>query len=447
MIRVLADVFSGVVRRWLPDAFLFAAILTLVVALAGVVFQGQSPVSMVAYWGQGFWDLLNFSMQMALILVTGHVLAMSNPVKKGLDAIADLAKSPPQAIMLVTVVATIACWINWGFGLIVGALMARELASRIRGIHYPLLVAAAYTGFLIWHAGLSGSIPLKLADPGEDVIGQLTGGVAIPVSETIFNIRTLIPVILLLVTLPFLNRMMLPEEHKVIEIDPRLLKQDEEREGSDNPQQEAAERTPAEKFENSPVVSVFLGAMGIGYLIYYFSTGGAVGLNIINFTFLFVGILLHKTPANYLRALSEAIRGVGGILLQFPLYAGIMGMMVESGLAASISNWFVDISTPVTFPLFSFISAGVVNFFVPSGGGQWAVQGPIVLPAAEALGVPINKAAMAVAFGDAWTNMIQPFWALPLLAIAGLGIRDIMGYCILALIWSGIVIGASLMFL
>ena len=178
--------------------------------------------------------------------------------------------------------------------------------------------------------------------------------------------------------------------------------------------------------------------MGLAYLIHFFGFGnGSLGLDSVNFIFLFAGVLLHRTPAAYLRALNQAIRGAGGIVLQFPLYAGIMGMMVNSGLAASISQWFVDISTAQTFPLFAFLSAGIVNIFVPSGGGQWAVQGPIVMPAAEALGVAPARAAMAIAFGDAWTNMIQPFWALPLLAIAGLGIRDIMGYCIVALLWSG----------
>lgn len=441
MIRILAGVFSGVVRRWLPDAFLFAAILTVVVLVAGMATQGQSPVAMIAYWGEGFWSLLTFSMQMVLILVTGHILAMTKVVKTGLDAIAAAARTPAQAIMLVTVVALAASWINWGFGLIVGALMARELANRLHGIHYPLLVAAAYTGFLIWHAGLAGSIPLKIADPGTDAMAELTGGVAIPVSETIFSAQTLIAVLVLFVTLPILNRMMMPKDDDVLEIDPALLKEQRE--------QPAAPTviTPAEKFENSPIISVILAAMGLSYLVYYYAGGGAIGLNSINFAFLFLGILLHWTPANYLRALHEAIRNTGGIVLQFPLYAGIMGMMVHSGLAVSISQWFVDISTPLTFPLFTFLSAGVVNFFVPSGGGQWAVQGPIVMPAAEALGVPAAKAAMAVAWGDAWTNMIQPFWALPLLAIAGLGIRDIMGYCMVALLWSGLVIGACLLFL
>jgi short-chain fatty acids transporter len=247
-------------------------------------------------------------------------------------------------------------------------------------------------------------------------------------------------VIILVLTLPILNRLMMPTADKTIEIDPALLSEPAEAAAR------SSAATPAEWMENSMIISMLLGLMGVGYLIHFFFVkGGSLGLDTVNFIFLFAGILLHRTPARYLAALNDAIRTTGGIVLQFPLYAGIMGMMMKSGLAAAISQWFVEISTPQTFKVFTFLSAGIVNLFIPSGGGQWAVQGPIVMPAAEALGVPLSQAAMAVAWGDAWTNMIQPFWALPLLAIAGLGIRDIMGYCLLALVWSGIVVAALFM--
>lgn len=440
MISGLASFFTKIVRRWLPDAFLFAAILTLLVFAFGIIFQDQSPVSMAKYWGDGFWKLLAFAMQMVLVLVTGHTLAKTNFVGAILKSIAGRANTPAQAILLITFVAVIACWINWGFGLIVGALLAREMARNIKGIPYGLLVASAYTGFIVWHAGLSGSIPLKVAE-STGFMSEITGGIALPVSGTIFAWQNLIIMAALLVTLPLINLMMMPAKKDIIEVDPSLLLDDEE------PVLNKADMTPADKLENSMVVSMLLGALGVGYLLYYFSTGGKIGLNSVNMIFLFAGIILHKTPASFLRAVNEAIRHTGGIALQFPLYAGIMGMMVHSGLATSISQWFVEVSTVTTFPLFTFLSAGIVNFFVPSGGGQWAVQGPIVMPAAAELGVNLSRAAMAVSWGDAWTNMVQPFWALPLLGIAGLGIRDIMGYCVVALLWSGAVISLGLMFL
>ena len=443
MIRRIADLFSKIVRRWLPDAFLFAVILTFAVFVLGMIFEAQTPVEMIKYWGDGFWKLLAFAMQMVLVLVTGHTLAKTKIVESGLKYVAGLAKGPGQAIVITTFVALLACWINWGFGLIVGALLAREMAKKVRGIHYGLLVASAYTGFIVWHGGLSGSIPLKVAETSASFMQEITGGTVIPVSETIFAWQNILISVILLITLPLINKMMMPLKEDIIEVDPALLEEGPAEVGV----RDRAGMTPAEKLENSMIVSILLGIFGIIYIIIYFVRGGSLGLNSVNLIFLFAGIILHKTPANYLRALNDAVKNTGGIVLQFPLYAGIMGMMVNSGLAASISEWFVEISTPTTFPFFTYLSAGIVNFFVPSGGGQWAVQGPIVMPAAKELGVNLGKAAMAVSWGDAWTNMIQPFWALPLLGIAGLGIRDIMGYCIIALIWGGIVTSLILMFL
>lgn len=441
MIKALAGSFSKIVRRWLPDAFLFAVILTFVVFIFGIVFKGQSPIEMVNFWGQGFWKLLAFAMQMVLVLVTGHTLAKTRVVESVLAAIAGLASKPSQAIVVTTVVALIACWINWGFGLIVGALLARQMAKKIKGIHYGLLVASAYSGFLIWHAGLSGSIPLKIAQVSKNFMSAITGGEIIPVTETIFAWQNLLICVILILTLPIINMMMAPDADEIVEIDPALLEETRAQETK------TKGTTPAEKIENSMIISLLLGLFGFAYIVYYFITGGKLGLNSVNMIFLFAGIVLHGTPANFLKAANEAIKNTGGIVLQFPLYAGIMGMMVHSGLAASISQWFVQVSTPMTFPFFTFLSAGIVNFFVPSGGGQWAVQGPIIMPAAKALGVPLAKAAMSIAWGDAWTNMIQPFWALPLLGIAGLGIRDIMGYCVVALLWGGFVISLALTFL
>jgi len=262
------------------------------------------------------------------------------------------------------------------------------------------------------------------------------------VGETIFTTFNLAIAIVLILTLPILVRFMIPPKEETFEIDPSLLETKIE-----DKVDEKAEKTPAERIENTPVISIILFTGALLYLIYYFGEGGTLTLNIVNFIFLFSGILFHWTPKRYIVALYEAVRGSGGIILQFPFYAGIMGMMVSSGLAELISQWFVSISTEFTFPFFAFISGGIVNFFVPSGGGQWAVQGPIMLPAAMEIGVESARAGMAIAWGDAWTNMIQPFWALPALGIAGLKARDIMGYCIIALLYSGVIISLGLLFL
>ncbi|MFT7300242.1 MAG: short-chain fatty acids transporter [Porticoccus sp.] len=439
MIRTLSNFFSRIMQRWLPDAFIIAIVLTFVVLVAGILGQGHTPVKMVQFWGDGVWNLLIFSMQVIITLVTGSVLAQTATVKRGLRKIASLAKTPSHAIILITAFALICCWISWGFGLITSALMAREIARQVKGVHYPLLVASAYSGMLIWHAGLSGSIPLKIAVSDGDVLGSLMNGTTIPLSETIFSWEVMTICLVILLTLPIINRLMMPESHEVVEIDP-----DQSGTGEEIPTQS---NTPADKIENSRLPTMLLGLLGGCYLIDYFMAGGKVGLNTVNFIFLVMGLLLHRSPASYLAALNEAVKGVSGIVLQFPLYAGIMGMMVQSGLAVAISEWFISISTTETFTLYTFLSAGVVNFFVPSGGGQWALQAPIVIPAALSLGIPLNQVAMAVAFGDAWTNMVQPLWALPLLGIARLGIKDIMGYCTVALLWSGLVFTLGMLFL
>lgn len=436
----IVSFFNRVMQRYLPDPFLFVVILTFVVFGLGIILTDSGPYQMVQHWGSGFWGLLAFSMQMVLVLVTGHVLASSTPFKKGLGALASLSKTPGQAIIYVTVVSIVASWINWGFGLVIGALFAKELAKRVKHVDYRLLIASAYSGFVVWHGGFSGSVPLTIATPGhfsEAMIG------IIPTNETIFAPFNVIIVLALLVILPILNRFMLPSKEETIVVDPALLQE--------NSFQAAAlegRLTPAERLENSKVLSLLIGIFGLVFLFWYFASNGfKLNLDIVNFLFLFLGILFHGTPKHFLDAVLNAVKGASGIIIQFPFYAGIMGMMVTSGLAAVISEAFVSISNETTFHLFTFWSAGLVNIFVPSGGGQWAVQAPIMLDAAKALDLSIPKTAMAVAWGDAWTNMIQPFWALPALAIAGLKAKDIMGFCVMVLIVSGAVISLGFLFL
>ena len=439
--------FVTLLQRYLPDPFIFAIVLTLVVFALVMPSTGQGPVQVVEAWAGGFWKLLSFSMQMAMVVVTGHAMASAPAFKRKLAIMAGIAKTPGQAIVLVTVVSAIACWVNWGFGLVVGAIFARELAAKIRGVDYRLLIASAYSGFLFWHAGLSGSIPLAIAG-GANIETVTNGAVtaAIPTSETIFSPMNITILLVMLVTIPLLNRLMHPAPQDTIEFDTSELLELNAAESIDK-----ASMTPAERMENSRVLSGLIGLMGYMFVVYYFVQNGfALNLNIVNFTFLFTAILLHGTPKSLLNAVSDGAKNCSGILLQFPFYAGIMGMMTAVGssgdsLASLISQGFVAISNETTFPLFTFLSAGIVNFFVPSGGGQWAVQAPVMMPAGAELGVDAAKTAMAIAWGDAWTNMIQPFWALPALAIAGLGAKDVMGYCLLALLGSGVIIGLGLM--
>jgi len=450
MLKSVTLFFDRLVQRYLPDAFLFAIILTLVVFLLGIGLTESSPMEMVQHWGNGFWDLLSFAMQMALIVVTGYVLANSPFFESVLAKLARLAKTPGKAIVLVSIITMIACLINYGFGLVIGALFARHLIIQVPTVSYRLLVASAYTGMLVWHGGLSGSIPLTIATPGHFLEDTLS---TIPITETLFSSFNIFIVLALMVTLPILNFFLLKAIEDTEKTDLRRS-QNQLAAAAKPPTHSNLEQTadamtsPADRLENSRVISIIIGVLGLLFIMYHFVQNGLdLNINIVNFIFLFLGILFHQTPRRFLNSVSDAVKNAGGIIIQFPFYAGIMGMMVTSGLSEQMSLWFVSISNEFTFPLFTFISAGIVNFFVPSGGGQWAVQGPIMIPAAMELGVDTAKTAMAVAWGDAWTNMIQPFWTLPLLAIAGLKVKDIIGFCVIAMLWAFIPISIGLLFL
>ena len=423
-----------VVNRWLPDAFLFAVILTIVVFLGAMVATGMGPITMLEKWGNdaGFWGLLSFAMQMALVLVFGNAMASAGPCKKGLGAIANLAHNKKQAIVITTFVSVICCWLNWGFGLVAGALLAKEIAKRVRDVDYPLLIASAYSGFVIWHAGFSGSIPLSLVE------GKTFGDVTYqaPITETLFHPVNLVMVLIILFVMPLINYAMHPDKDHTICVDPALLTDEKER--------TYKIETPADKMEHSKILwAILIAACWIYIVMYFVENGFTLGLNIVNFLFMTLGLTLHGNLRKYVDAISDAAGGAAGILLQFPFYAGIMGMMIAQNdagvsLASTISNFFVNISTPITLPMLSFLAAGIVNFFVPSGGGQWAVQGPIMMPAARAQGISDGLMSMAIAWGDQWTNMIQPFWALPALGIAGLSARDVMGYLVVILLFTGV---------
>ena len=398
MLRALSQPAVKLMERYLPDPFIFVVLLTLIAAAAAILFEGTHPVAVAQMWGDGFWALLAFSMQMLLVLVTGFILASSPPVKKVLALLAGLAKTPGAAILLVSVVSLLASWINWGFGLVVGALFAKELARQVR-VDYRLLIAAAYSGFVIWHGGVSGSIPLTVATPGHFTEGQI--GV-IGTGDTIFAGFNLIIVAVLFVVIPLVNRLMLPTEQDSVYVTRDQLGEDEK--------PVFTPTRPAEYLENSRVLMLLIGVPGLLFLgHYWFVRGGAINLNIVNFMFLFLGIVMHGTARNLLDALNDGIKGGAGIVIQFPFYAGIMAIMTQSGLAEGMSEGFVSISTAATLPFWTFLSAGIVNLFVPSGGGQWAVQAPVILPAAQALGADISRVVMAVAWGDSWTNLLQPF--------------------------------------
>lgn len=433
------------VQRYLPEPFIFAIILTFIAALLAMPICHQTPVEVVEHWGGGVWNLLAFSMQMALVLVCGSTLAAAPVVKRGISVLASLPKSSAGAIALVTAVSAIACWLNWGFGLIVGVIFAKEIARKLPGVDYRLLIASAYSGFVVWHAGLSGSIPLTMATPGEALTAATNGILTapVPVSQTILHPYNLVMVVLVIAALVTVNALMHPKQG-VVTVDPSLLVEEtaEVSETAD---------TPAEKMENSRILAWLIALLGLSYLVIkLFFRGGAFDLNSVIMLFLFVGVILHGTPLSYVRAFTKAASGAAGILLQFPFYAGIMGIITGVGhsgicFGTVISDACISISTPTTYPLLTFLCAAVLNMFVPSGGGHWAIQAPIMFAAGANLGVDPGLTGTAIAWGDAWTNLIQPFWAIPALAIAKLNAKDIMGFCLIDLLVTGVIICGGLL--
>ncbi|KWW24600.1 MAG: short-chain fatty acids transporter [bacterium F082] len=435
------------VQRWLPEPFVFAIILTLVAALLAMPICRQSPLEVLGHWGGGIWNLLSFAMQMALVLLCGSTLASAPVIKRSIRRLAALPKTPVSAIAMVTLVAAVACWINWGFGLIVGVIFAKEIARQVRGVDYRLLIASAYSGFVVWHAGLSGSIPLTMATPG-DSLAAATNGVLtspVPITETIFNPYNCLIVLAVVLALTAVNALMHPKRD-IVTVDPSLLAADD---AADH--QPFGDPTPAQRMDRSPLLAWAVSLLGLAYLTLHLGwQGGAFDLNMVILLFLSLGILCYGTAQSYVRAFASAAAGAAGIILQFPFYAGIMGIITgvgESGICFGtvISNACIAISTPVTYPLLTFLCAAVLNMFVPSGGGHWAIQAPVMFAAGADLGVDPGLTGTAIAWGDAWTNLIQPFWALPALAIAKLNAKDIMGFCLIDLLVSGIIICSGLL--
>lgn len=436
MLNLLIKPLNAVLERYLPDPFVLVLLLTALVMGVALWLGHASPPALLLAWGDGLAGLLSFSMQMMLVLTSGFLLASTALVRRLLDTLAGRLHSAGSALVVVTLVAMAASYLNWGFGLVVGAFFAKAVARRL-AVDYRLLVASAYSGFIVWHGGLSGSVPLTIATPGHFTADKI-GVVA--TSDTLFAGFNLMILLALVVVMPLLNYLMRPGRHEQVLVVPKPEPEDAQsvaRLADDGV-------TTGAGLEHSRFVSGLAALTGLAYLWLYFSQGGSLNLNSISWLFLFLAIGLHQTPARLLAALQQGISGCSGILLQFPFYAGLMALMVQSGLAAHIAETVVRWSDADSLPLWAFLSAGLINIFIPSGGGQWAVQGPVMLDAALALGADVPKVAMAVAWGDAWTNLIQPFWALPVLAIAGLKAKDILGFCLLQLLVSGVVISVVL---
>lgn len=442
MLRYVTRLCVRYAERYIPNPFLYAVILTFITVVAAFVWTPSGAVKIIDSWYGGIWNIFTFALQMALILATGVTLADAPLIKRWLKRLADLPSNQEWAAVTVFLAAAIGSWLNWGFGLVVGAIIAREIGKRLKDVDFGFLVAAAYMGFMVWASGLSSSIALATATHGSalNIVEKITGSIA-GFDRTIFTYYNLVPVVLLIIIIPIALHFMGPSEAEMKKVDPEILiKQDV----VEHPQKE--ERTFATILERSWLVTVLLVLMGVFYEVHAIQTTGFnLDINGFIFVMLMLGLVFHGRPINYVRSFESGAKTAGPILLQFPLYGGIMGIMTGTGLAVVIAASFVAFSTPRTLAFWTFISSNIISLFVPSGGGHWAVQGPFVVPAAIKLHVDPAITAMATAMGEQTANMIQPFWALPILAIARLGIKDIMGYCVIAMVIGLVLYGGSLL--
>jgi short-chain fatty acids transporter len=438
----LIEAITSFAERWVPDSYVILLVLSLITFVLAFAFTPSSPYKIVQSWGKGFWILLEFSMQMALIIVTGFALATTPFCNRMLVALASMPRNAVQVYLWGVLVSAVSYYLNWGFGLIFAALFTLELARQAEmrdiKVHYKLLVAATYSTFMIWHVGLSGSVPLLVATPTHFMAKEM--GV-IPVSQTLFHPYTLVILLLVMLTACLLFWKAFPPKDDAVQT-LKQLRPDLLEKSLVIKSDPITMNTPSERMTHTPVLSYLIGIMFIVYLYWhFFEENKSIDLNMVNMIFLMLIVFLHKTPANLMKAIKQATPAAWGVLLQFPFYAGIFGMMKFTGLVEVFAQWIISITTPHTFPAFVAILSNIIGYFIPSGGGKWAVEAPYIIQAGAALGVPHAKTVIAYSYGNDWVNLIQPFWALPFMSVVGLEFRDFVGFTFLT--W--IVVGAVML--
>ncbi|MFN4300181.1 MAG: TIGR00366 family protein [Thermaurantimonas sp.] len=423
-------------HKIIPGQFGLAFVITAVAFIAALSNNGLNIggfITTLEHWQKGFWDgnLMIFTLQMILILVFGYSIAISPRVYQYLKKIAEVPSSGLQATILAGTVSMAASWLNWGLGLVAGAIYVRLLGHSLQRrqivFNYPLLGAAGYSGMMIWHGGLSGSAPLKAAESGH-LKSLVSANVSLPdavaVTDTIFSLHnsliTLLASISILALIALLA-LRFPTNSTPFNIPP--LQPDIELDG------EKASGAEVLEFQRWPAITT------AALLIFYLFSRVAIETSLNFFTpnvvitlLLALGLLLHGSLRAYMLSIDRAVQSASGVLLLFPFYFGIIGLLRYSGLTHDLTQWFVSLADQNLFPLTVFISSSLVNLLIPSGGGQWAVQGPIILEAGSLLGIAPEKTILSFAYGDQLTNMLQPFWAIPLLYITRIKASDLIGY-------------------
>jgi len=444
MLLKFGEKFTDIFKRIMPDSFVFALLLTLITGLSAVIFVNSNLLEILDSWYKGFWELLEFGMQITLIIVTGYSIALSSFTDKILNKVSQRISSPLQVYLTVIILGVLLSMISWGMVVIV-AVLARELALRVKGINYPFLIACTYLSFTSWVTGLSSSIPLLMNTKNNFLIKEGVLNEVIPTSLTLGSNLNFIIIFIYVIIVPFIIFILIPKSSKNKELKDLIVNDQTNKEISIEEEANlyrSKKNTFSDKLNHSRLLQNIIFIMGICYLIYYFNSNGFdLNLNIMIFIFIILGLVLHQTPKRYAISMKRASNNVYGIIFQFPFYAGIMGIMLYTGLGESFSNWIASNATISNFPYYSYLIGGLVNFAIPSGGGEFAVIGPSIIEAAKQLAISlppeqmteyIARTALSIAYGESLTNLLQPFFLLIVLPVMGSGTRiearDVMGY-------------------
>ncbi|KWW97566.1 serine--pyruvate aminotransferase [Carbonactinospora thermoautotrophica] len=449
--------FTAFTERWLPDAFGFVLVGTFVIFALGlltgekIVGAPADPKATTGYglvdaWGKGFWSLIQFTLQMAMIIIGGYAVAVSRPVARLIARLAQIPKSPRAAIAFTAAVAMLTAYLNWAFSLVFTAILAKEIARLVRGVDYRALGAMAFLGLgTVWAQGLSGSAALQVASessspaPVQEVIkaGRGDSGL-IPLTETIFLWQGIVATAIIFLIAVAMAWLLAPSPGRAktaqdLGIELRPLLEERSADTTDVAAARGGGRRPGDWLEYSPLFAILIFLLGLWYLARYFANAkgnplNALDLNTVNLILLLLALILHWRPLRLVDAVRRGAPAASGVLLQFPFYGGIFGMIAYTGLAKTIAGWLVDISNAFFYPAVIAIYSCVLGIFVPSGGSKWVIEAPYVIEAANQLQVHQGWMVVVYDLGEASANLLQPFWMLPTLAILGLKARDIMGY-------------------
>ena len=447
--KQFTDYFTDFARKWVPDSYVIALVLTIIAFIMALVLTPSGPFDIVISWGKGFWTLLAFAMQMSLIVITGYALATTPVCTKLISSVCSKPTSATSVYVYAVILSAIGFYLNWGFGLIFAALICKNLAVQAMRknikIDYRYLCGAAWTPFYIWHMGLSGSAPLLVATADHFMVKEI--GI-IPISQTIFHpynlILTGVSVIAIIIMFGFVLKP--KDESKMISIaewNPELAVIE-----SPGKEEKPVIKTPSEWVTYTPWCSYLVGLMFLTYLYYHFFVlGKSLDINVLNFLFLTLIIWLYGTPAAMLKAVKASTPAAWGVILQFPFYAGIFGIMKYTGLVDTIAAGVIKLSTATTFPAIAAVLTGFISYFIPSGGSKWVIEAPFLIPAGQALGIPDAQTIIAYMFGGDLTALIQTFFAVPFMAVCGLEFKDFVGYSFVAFIVLGLIMILGLTFI